>query len=115
MEPGDDRLREARLAAVGESVEYLRYLNSEENLHHNHDRMFAAALAAADRRYLGSKLLAGWYERNLRMVENLWRATDDDTDQLVQIVGAGHVHVLRHLLDEAPMFRPVSPLPVLAD
>ena len=29
------------------------------------------------------------------------------------LVGSGHIHVLRHLLEEAPMFCPVSPLPYL--
>jgi hypothetical protein len=39
----------------------------------------------------------------------------DDADRVVKLVGSGHVHVLRHLLSETPMFCPVSPLEVLAD
>ena len=94
-------------------VEHLHWTNREANLHQNHDLMFAGALAGTEEHYSGSRFLAWWYERNLRMVENLWAAVDDDTDRVLQVVGSGHVHVLRHLLSEAPMFCPASPLAVL--
>jgi hypothetical protein len=93
-------------------VEHLRWTNRESNLHDNHDLMFAAAMAGTDRRYAGSRLLAGWYARNLRIIENTWRAAGD-ADRILQVVGGGHVHVLRHLYGETPMFCPASPLPVL--
>lgn len=94
--------------------EHLRWTNREARLHRNHDLMFAAAMAGTDERYLGSQLLAGWYERNLRMVENVWRAVGDGDERAVFVVGSGHVHVLRHLLGEVPGLCPASPLPVLS-
>ena len=35
---------------------------------------------------------------------------DADDERILLVVGSGHGRVLRHLLTEAPMFRPVSPL-----
>lgn len=98
-------------------VEHLRWKNREEALHDNHDLMFAGALAGVDDADadLGVAVLSAWYERNIQTVANLWEVVDEDTDRILKIVGSGHVHVLRHLLDETPMFCPASPLPVLAD
>jgi hypothetical protein len=98
-------------------VDHLHWINREDALHDNHDLMFAAALAGVDEADadLGVGFLAGWYARNIQTVANIWHMTDEDTDRVVKIVGTGHVHVLRHLLDEAPMFCPVSPLGVLSD
>lgn len=97
-------------------VEFLRWQNREANLRANEASQFATALAGFDRRYRGARLLTGWYERNLRVVENLWRAADDHgLDRLLLVVGAGHVRVLGHLLVDAPPLCPASPRPVLAE
>lgn len=101
------RLRESTV------VEYHRYLNREENLHDNHGGMFAAAVpAGADEDYAGAAILGNWYERNLRIAQNVWSAVGPG-DRVLLLVGSGHVHVLRHLFGEAPMACPVSALPVL--
>ena len=67
----------------------------------------------AGRDFEGARLLGGWYERNLRTVQNLYSIAEDTNERVLVIIGSGHVRVLRHLLREAPMFCPVSPLPFL--
>lgn len=111
----DDALQtesDERLAA-STVTGYHRYLNEEAALHHN-DGMFDELLRY-DRgdRYAGANSLSRWYHRNLRIVSNLWRAVDADTECLLLLVGAGHVHTLRHLLTEFPQFCPASALPYL--
>ncbi|WP_410767571.1 DUF5694 domain-containing protein [Haloferax sp. DFSO60] len=92
---------------------YHRFLNEEAALHYN-DGMYDQFLQmGTDENYAGPDALARWYRRNLRMVHNIWRAVDDDTERVLFIVGSGHVHILRHLLTEFPQFCPVSPLPYL--
>ncbi|MFC7205393.1 DUF5694 domain-containing protein [Haloferax namakaokahaiae] len=92
---------------------YHRYLNEEAALHYN-EGMFDHYLRMGDgENYAGPDALARWYRRNLRMVHNIWRAVDDDTERVLFLVGSGHVHILRHLLTEFPQFCPVSPLPYL--
>lgn len=61
----------------------------------------------------GLGFLRKWYDRNLRMVQNLRRGVEGDDERAVVVVGAGHVPVLRHLLDATPAFCPESPLPYL--
>lgn len=97
-------------------LEFLRWLNQKESIRANERGHLALALAGPDEQYIGAKLLAAWYDRNLRIVENLWRATEDgDLDRILLVIGYGHVHILRHLLSDAPPFCPVNPLPVLSE
>jgi hypothetical protein len=93
---------------------FLRWTNEEEQLRVNHDWMFDKGVRwGEDDNFGGPQWLASWYDRNFRMVHNLWRAIERDDDRVLLLVGSGHVRVLRHLLTEAPMFCPVSPLPYL--
>lgn len=97
-------------------TEFLRWYNREENLRVNDRGQFAVGLAGSDERYFGAQLLTGWYERNLRIVDNLWRAAEDhDLDRILLVMGQGHSHILRGMLADAPPFCPVNPLPVLSE
>jgi hypothetical protein len=104
----DERLADSTI------LEFLRWTNEEEQLRVNHDWMFARGVrwGEADN-FGGPSWLASWYDRNLRMVHNLWRAIESGAERVLLLVGSGHVRALRHLLTEAPMFCPVSPLPYL--
>ncbi|MFC5971167.1 DUF5694 domain-containing protein [Halomarina salina] len=106
---GAELLRESTVA------EYLAEGNREPELRLNHDGMFEWLIRGEGESFDGPSLLAGWYERNIRTVHNTWRAVDPDTERVLLLVGSGHIRVLRHLFDEAPMFCPVSPLPYLPD
>jgi len=95
---------------------FLRWYNKPERLTTNDERHFLAAFGGIEERYVGARLLTGWYERNLRMAENIWwAASDNDLNRVLLVVGQGHVHLLRHMLATMPGTCPVSPVPVLAD
>ena len=96
-------------------VEHLRAANTDEALHRgNSFGMFGTLLPAGEgENYGGPQVLAKWYERNIRMAHHLLRILRPGTDRILVIVGAGHVPPLRNILDEAPQFCPVSPLPYL--
>lgn len=94
-------------------LEFLAWINGESELRDNHNTMFDRGIRAVDERFGSPVALAYWYDRNIRMVHHLWRTMDSDDSRILLLVGSGHIRVLRHLLDEAPMFCPVSPLPYL--
>lgn len=113
-DPDEHRRRTNERLAESTVLAYHRWLNREEQLAFNHRSMFGRYLRyGAGDNYGGPRLLAAWYERNLRMAHELWRALDAGDERVLLLVGSGHVRALRHLLGEFPMTCPVSPLPLL--
>jgi hypothetical protein len=106
---------QASAFAASSVVAQLRELNGDAALHAGNSRgMFAALLPVGEgTNYGGPQVLARWYERNIVMVHHLYRSLRPGTRRVLVIVGAGHVPPMRNLLDEAPQFCPVSPLPLL--
>lgn len=94
--------------------EYLAWVNREERLRLNHDQMFDRGVRLTNNQFGSPISLVYWYDRNIRMVHHLWRTMEPDDERILLLVGSGHIRVLRHLLTEAPMFCPVSPLPYLS-
>jgi hypothetical protein len=62
--------------------------------------------------YAGAELLAGWYERNLRIFSNLIRIAEPG-DRLFVVYGMGHVPILKHLAESSGVFCYEDPLPYL--
>jgi hypothetical protein len=96
-------------------AEYFEYMNENE-LRDDPDVMFDRAIRATGEHigdeFVGTPVgLAYWYDRNLRVVHHLWRTMDASDDRILLLAGLGRIRMLRHLLDQAPMFCPVSPLP----
>ena len=97
-------------------TEYHAWLNDDATLRSNHFGLFGGALGAGSgEAYPGPDLIAGWYGRNLNMVHHILRSVEPGDERALVLVGAGHVRAMRHFLDEAPHFCPVSPLPYLGD
>jgi len=96
-------------------IEQLRAANTDTALHSgNSFSMFGGLLSVGEGdNYGGPEILARWYERNIKMVHNLTRVLRLNTRRVLVVVGSGHVPPLRNILDEAPQFCPVSPLPYL--
>ena len=113
MQAGADSSGTSRRSST--IVEQLRAANTDQALHGgNSFDMFESLLPAGEgANYGGPEVLARWYERNIRMVHNLTRVLQPNTKHMLVIIGSGHVPPLRNILDEAPQFCPVSPLPYL--
>jgi len=54
-----------------------------------------------------------WYDRDIRIVQNLFRHSDPDMERILLVVGASHVRVLKQIMEMTPQLCPVDPLPYL--
>lgn len=63
--------------------------------------------------YAGPELVAGWYERNLKIFANLLRITESRSDRLFVVYGQGHIPILRQLVIDHPDYCVEDPLPYL--
>jgi hypothetical protein len=84
--------------------DYLLYLNSDNSLRRFHSAYFvntpvgtAAEPAGAD------GFVTRWYNRNIRMFANVQRLAAQN-DRILVLVGAGHVPILKHLVENSPEF-----------
>lgn len=110
------RLADAQAPRVRERtvIENLRHANSPPALGQSERWQWEIFLPVVEGdNYGGAQALGRWYERNLRMVQNLYRIRKPGTGRILLLVGSGHVLPLRALLDISPQFCPVSPLPYL--
>lgn len=64
--------------------------------------------------YAGALKLRPWYDRNLRIVQNLFRALEPEDESVLLVIGSGHVRVLKQILELTPQLCPVDPLPYLS-
>jgi hypothetical protein len=102
--------REARMTIV----ERVRATNTDAALHAgNSGSMFHYVIGGEANNRGGPQLLAKWYERNFYIAHNLTRVLRPETRRVLVLMGSGHVPPLRNILDESPVFCPVSPLPYL--
>lgn len=85
-------------------VETLRFVNDvprAAQLHQLYVRLLR--IGKADD-YAGPDLLAGWFERNLKITANLIRIVDSPDDRVVFLVGSGHLHLVRQFAAESGAF-----------
>lgn len=95
-------------------AEILRALNADAPP--GNSDMYAGFLPLVeDDVYAGALKLRPWYDRNLRIVQNLFRVSTPNDDRVLLVIGAGHVRVLKQIMEITPQLCPVSALPVLND
>lgn len=98
----------------GSLVEHFRELNEWDGFAANSDRMFYAyAFEYGDvGEYLPGQLMVAYFQRNMRILTNLWNMVDEDDERVFLLFGASHLPHFRHILEVAPMYAPVNPMSV---
>lgn len=66
-----------------------------------------------DEVYAGALKLRPWYDRNLRIVQNLFRIADPAGERVLLVIGSGHLRVLKQIMEMTPQLCAVSALPTL--
>ncbi len=54
--------------------------------------------------YGNADSISSWYNRNLRIVENIQRITSSPDERILLIIGSGHVPIIYHALDTSPQY-----------
>lgn len=101
-----------RLYAYGDSLkttiplqDYLLYLNSAERIQKGHGIYLVDSFKFGIGKkgdYFGADMKTYWYNRNLRILQNIYRIIDSQEDRVLIIIGAGHLPVLRHAIKASP-------------
>jgi hypothetical protein len=93
---------------------FYRHLNRLDRARMNDEILFSGALGASEPgSFAPMKVLTAWYQRNLRIVSNLWNAIPEGNERVILVFGSSHVPSLKFFLDVAPMFAPIDPKPYL--
>ena len=107
--PWDERSKklyedEDELKTTVSLLEYYRYINSAERLRIGHGHYLTGIFhAARDGDYFGPDNLSGWwYDRNLRIFDNIYKVIDSPNDRVLVLIGAGHVPILMHAAQSSP-------------
>lgn len=96
---------EDSLKAVTPLNEFLLHINSQERVEFGHGiyvvDSFKFGLGKAGD-YFGADMKTYWYNRNLRILQNIYRMIDAKEDRVLIIIGAGHLSILRHAIAASP-------------
>ena len=85
--------------------EYLLYLNSSERTEIGHGQYLVDSFKFGIGRegdYFGADMKTRWYNRNLRILQNIYRIIDSAEDRVLIIIGAGHLPILKHVIKSSP-------------
>lgn len=90
--------------------QHLLHINSEERILQGHGHYLIGDFGIGkDQEYPGVDSITGWwYNRNLRIFENVRRITKDKEDRILLLIGAGHVPIIRHAAQASPEFHLVE-------
>lgn len=76
-----------------------KYYNSEKWSIMNHNLYIQANMISTDNHYAGAEMVSKWYERNLKIFSNIQRLAVEH-ERIFIIYGAGHLKILRDLINE---------------
>ena len=95
--------------------DYLKYTNSEEAINFHHQAHLELMRYGRGDRYAGVDYNLDWYERNMKMFQNLTRITDfqNDEERILIIVGEAHVKILKNFVEDAYYYEYVDILSFL--
>jgi len=102
---GKEMEKQQSLLAHSSVTEFYRYQNSEEAIERNHQFYFKYLVPIDQgQNYAGADMVASWYKRNLRIMNNLERLQLSPTDRVFILFGQGHVKLLRDFIKATPGF-----------
>ncbi len=91
-------------------LETLELMNSDTRAKKDLGLYYALAPLGESGDYAGADLLAAWFQRNIRIYQNIVKLIDSPNDRILVIYGAGHLAWLRQNIanDESVTLRKLS-------
>ena len=91
-------------------LETLLYMNDDKKVAQSVGFYFREARLGDPGDYAGPDLLASWYQRNIRIYNNIAKIIESPNDRVLVIYGAGHLGWLRQMVtnDQAVRLRKLS-------
>ena len=83
-------------------LETLEYMNSESKAAKDKGSYYALVPFGDPEDSAGADLLAAWYQRNMRIYQNIVKLIDSPKDKILVIYGAGHLGWLQQNIAEDP-------------
>ncbi len=83
-------------------LEHFRAQNNLIDGEHAHKAYLLMATVGKDTNYTGANVIAGWYERNLKIAINVLRIIKSPEDRVLVLFGAGHLPLLYHYFKFSP-------------
>jgi hypothetical protein len=96
---------EDSLKMVTPLEEYLLYLNSPPRTEIGHGPYLVDSFKYGIGRkddFFGADMKTRWFNRNLRILQNIYRIIDSAEDRVLIIIGAGHLPILNHAIISSP-------------
>lgn len=90
-----------RIQAEGTVGDLLRFLNSPA-VDRTHRFYYAFAPVRRDSIYVGARMVANWYERNLAIFANVHDLIEGPDERILIVIGAGHGTLLREFVEGFP-------------
>lgn len=79
-----------------------RLMNDLKSANRDHSLYLLLTEAGKGADYTGADVLAGWYERNLKIATNIMRTVDSPNEKVLVLIGSGHIKLLHDFLKEYP-------------
>lgn len=89
--------------------DYLVYLNSKIALNKNlslYTNYYTRI--GQDQNYVGTDVVADWYNTNLHIYTNILRSVKPDDKAILVLFGQGHIPILKHLFESNPDYEVVE-------
>ncbi len=86
-------------------LETLEYMNSDARAANDMGLYFQTVPFGEPGDYAGADLLAAWYQRNIRIYQNIIRLADSPSERILVIYGNGHLPWLRQNVTNDPSMK----------
>jgi Family of unknown function (DUF5694) len=89
-------------------ADHFHLLNNLQDAERLHGAYLLMATVGKDSNYTGANVIAGWYERNLKIAINVQRIVESSEDRILVLFGAGHLPLLYHFFKLSPDIEAVN-------